>query len=167
MAGEDKSAVPDTGQSFDTFYGVNPQQALKVEAKAMAGFKKRVDDLLKELTGSDAAPGKMSGERMTRSHLGSPDFREAQFLYETFNVVHTELEKLSKALGAQIEGMGLAVHASQKGYDGIDQATRDRMKAINAEVEKYYDPGRDPYAELPAAQPADAGNKDVSKETGF
>ncbi|MFP3992273.1 hypothetical protein U9R90_33360 [Streptomyces sp. E11-3] len=163
MAGEDKSAVPDTGKSFDTFYGVNPQQGLKVEAKAMAGFKKRVDNLLSELSGSEAAPNKMAADRVVRGHFGSPDFREAQFLYETFNTVHTELEKLSKVLGTQIEGMGLAIHSSQKGYDGIDQATRDRMKQINAEVEKYYDPNRDPYAE----QPATAGKKDVSKETGF
>lgn len=141
--------TPDTGKSFDTLYGVNPQMALDVQASAMKGFKKRVDDLLTELEGSEAAPGRVGANRLSRGQLGSADFKEAQFLYDSYATVHDELEKLSKALGAQIEGLGLAVHASRVGYDNLEDDIRARMKAINAEAEKYYDPDRDPYAQGP------------------
>ncbi|MEN8651239.1 hypothetical protein ABCR94_11485 [Streptomyces sp. 21So2-11] len=143
---------------------MNPQQALVIEADKMKGFKKRVDDLLTELDKSEAAPGKMADGRLVRAHLGSEDFLEAQFLFESYNVVHEELEKLSKALGTQIEGMGLAVHASRVGYENVDVDIRDRMAAINADAEKYYDKDRDPTVQQPVGGPA---KKDTSKETGF
>jgi hypothetical protein len=62
--GGDGAASPDTGKSFDTFYGVNPQTALAIEAEKMKAFKKRVDDLLILLDGSEAAPGKMGEGRL-------------------------------------------------------------------------------------------------------
>lgn len=158
------SASPDTGKSFDTLYAVNPQMALAIEADKMKAFKKRVDDLLTQLDGSEAAPGKMGDGRLTRAQLGSGDFGEAQFLYESYTVVHDELEKLSKALGAQIEGTGLAVHSSRVGYENIDEDIRDRMKAVNAEVESYYDRDRDPAVDDAPARKKEAGK---AKETGF
>ncbi|MFI2368872.1 hypothetical protein [Streptomyces sp. NPDC018833] len=140
---------------------MNPQQALAIEAQKMRGFKKRVDDLLIVLDGSEAAPGRMGDDRLVRGQLGAADFGEAQFLFESYRIVHDELEKLSKALGAQIEGMGLAVHSSQVGYENVDQDIRDRMKAVNAEVESYYDRERDPFVEQGPAK------KNVDKGTGF
>ena len=137
--------APDTGKSFDGLHNVNPAMALDIQHKAMAGFKKRVDDLLIELEKSEAAPDKVGQDRLPRAHLGSADFKEAQFLYESYAIVHDELENLSKALNAQIEGMGLAVHASRVGHENLDDDIRARMKAVNAEVEKYYVPDRDPY----------------------
>lgn len=155
------AASPDTGKSFDSLYAVNPQQALAIEAQKMKTFKKRVDDLLIALDGSEAAPSRMGNDRMARGQLGSADFGEAQFLYDSYTIVHDELEKLSKALGAQIEGMGLAVHSSQVGYENVDHDIRDRMKAVNAEVESYYDRERDPFVEdAPKEKKAD-------KEAGF
>ncbi|WP_286251687.1 hypothetical protein [Streptomyces graminofaciens] len=139
--------VPDTGTSFDTLYGVNPQMALEIQHDAMKDFKKRVDDLLIELGKSEAAPGKVGQDRLSRAQLGSADFKEAQFLYESYAIVHDELENLSKALSAQIEGVGLAVHASRVGYENLDEDIRARMRVINAEVDRYYDVDRDPYAE--------------------
>ncbi|MDQ1008166.1 hypothetical protein QFZ82_002651 [Streptomyces sp. V4I23] len=159
--GDGTEASPDTGTSFDSLYAVNPQQALAIEAQKMRGFKKRVDDLLIVLDGSEAAPGRMGEDRVSRGQLGSADFGEAQFLFESYTIVHDELEKLSKALGAQIEGMGLAVHSSQVGYENVDQDIRDRMKAVNAEVESYYDRERDPFVEQGPEK------KDVAKETSF
>ncbi|MDJ0465156.1 hypothetical protein [Streptomyces sp. H27-C3] len=143
---------------------MNPQQALVIEADKMKGFKKRVDDLLTELDKSEAAPDRMADDRLVRAHLGSEDFHEAQYLFESYSVVHEELEKLSKALGTQIEGMGLAVHASRVGYENVDVDIRDRMAAINAQAEKYYDKDRDPTVQEPVGGPA---KKDTSKETGF
>ncbi|WP_369368860.1 hypothetical protein AB5L52_12550 [Streptomyces sp. CG4] len=123
--------------------------ALDIQHKAMENFKKRVDELLIELDKSEAAPGKVGGDRLTRAQLGSSDFKEAQFLYDSYTLVHDELENLSKALSAQIEGMGLAVHASRVGYVNLDEDIKARMRAVNAEAEKYYDAGRDPYAQQP------------------
>ncbi|MEW2389368.1 hypothetical protein AB0933_13525 [Streptomyces venezuelae] len=151
--------TPDTGKSFDTLYGVNPQMALDVQASAMKGFKKRVDDLLTELEGSEAAPGRVGADRLSRGQLGSADFKEAQFLYDSYATVHDELEKLSKALGAQIEGLGLAVHASRVGYDNLEDDIRARMRAVNAEAEKYYDPDRDPYAQGPGGSGSGSGSR--------
>lgn len=155
------AASPDTGQSFDSLYAVNPQMALKIEAEKMKAFKTRVDDLLIELDGSEAAPGKMGDDRLRRAQLGAPELGEAQFLFESYAVVHDELTKLSKVLGAQIEGMGLAVQTSRVGYEDIDDDIRARMKAINAEVESYYDKNRDPFVEDAPTK------KEADKKTGF
>ncbi|MFB7599517.1 hypothetical protein [Streptomyces sp. NPDC056160] len=141
--------APDTGRSFDSLAGVNPQMALDIQHSAMRKFKQRVDALLTELDKSEAAPGKVGQDRLTRTQLGSSDFKEAQFLYDSYAIVHDELENLSKALSAQIEGMGLAVHASRVGYANLDEDIKARMKAVNAEAERYYVVGRDPYVQQP------------------
>lgn len=161
-SGGGNGGTPDTDKSFDNLYGVNPQMALDVQASAMKGFKKRVDDLLIELEGSEAAPGRVGADRLSRAQLGSGDFKEAQYLYDSYSIVHDELEKLSKALGTQIEGLGLAVHASRVGYDNLEDDIRARMKAINAEAEKYYDPDRDPYAQGPGGPRSGSGGADGS-----
>ncbi|MBA8944777.1 hypothetical protein FHS33_003215 [Streptomyces calvus] len=128
---------------------MNPQMALDVQHGAMKSFKKRVDELLRELDESEAAPNRVGQDRLSRAQLGSADFKEAQFLYDSYAIVHDELENLSKALGAQIEGMGLAVQASRVGYENLDADIKARMKAVNAEAEKYYVAERDPYVERP------------------
>ncbi len=144
--GNGAGGTPDTGRSFDSLYGVNPQMALDIQHDAMKNFKKRVDDLLIELGKSEAAPDQVGQDRLSRAQLGSADFKEAQFLYESYAIVHDELENLSKALSAQIEGVGLAVHASRVGFENLDEDIKARMREVNAEVDKYYDVDRDPYA---------------------
>ncbi|MGW0773216.1 hypothetical protein ACWD01_06065 [Streptomyces sp. NPDC002835] len=57
--------------------------------------------------------------------------------------------------------MGLAVQTSQAGYEGVDDDIRARMKAINAEVESYYDKNRDPFVEDARTE------KEADKKTGF
>ncbi|MFF8439628.1 hypothetical protein ACF07U_01965 [Streptomyces californicus] len=161
MAHGEDGAVPDTGKSFDSLYVVNPQQALAIEAQKMKAFKKRVDDLLIALGDSEASPDRMGEGRVSRAQLGSAEFGEAQYLYESYTVVHDELEKLSKALGAQIEGMGLAVQTSRVGYEDLDLETRERMRAINAQAELYYERDRDPFVKDISKE------KKTEKETGF
>lgn len=155
--------TPDTGKAFDTLSGVNPAMALDIQHSAMKDFKKRVDELLRELDESEAAPAKVGQDRLSRAQLGAAEFREAQFLYDSYAIVHDELEQLSKALGAQIEGMGLAVQASRVGYENLDADIKARMKAVNAEAERYYVVGRDPYAERPAT----AGEPGSTSEEGI
>ncbi|MFF0889110.1 hypothetical protein [Streptomyces sp. NPDC003456] len=166
MSSHGGGGAPDTGRAFDTLSGVNPAMALDIQHKAMAGFKKRVDDLLRELGESEAAPAKVGRDRLQRAQLGSAEFKEAQFLYDSYAVVHDELEKLSKALGTQIESMGLAVHASRVGYENLDADIKARMRAVNAEAEKYYVAGRDPYAERPAGTTDATGATGATGETG-
>ncbi|MDW4900045.1 hypothetical protein RB625_16660 [Streptomyces californicus] len=161
MAHGEDGAVPDTGKSFDSLYAVNPQQALAIEAQKMKAFKKRVDDLLIALGDSEASPDRMGEGRVSRAQLGSAEFGEAQYLYESYTVVHDELEKLSKALGLQIESMGLAVQYSRVNYSTLEQAVRERMGAIHEEAESYYDKQRDPFAEDVSRE------KKADKETDF
>jgi hypothetical protein len=139
---------------------------LVYELGEMDNFKKRVDELLAKLNDSEAAPDKVGEDRLERHKLGGGDFKEAAFLYESYNIVHTELENLSKVLGMQIEGMRLAVQVSQTGYDDVDDDIRRRMRALNAEIEAHYDKDRDPYANqgpegkgdaAPKSQPANSG----------
>lgn len=161
MAHGEDGAAPDTGKSFDSLYAVNPQQALAIEAQKMKAFKKRVDDLLIALGDSEASPDRMGEGRVSRAQLGSAEFGEAQYLYESYTVVHDELEKLSKALGLQIESMGLAVQYSRVNYSTLEQAVRERMGAIHEEAESYYDRQRDPFAEDVSRE------KKADKETDF
>ncbi|MGA5568208.1 hypothetical protein ACPCIX_06685 [Streptomyces pseudogriseolus] len=159
--------APDTGKAFDTLSNVNPAMALDIQHSAMAGFKKRVDDLLRELDDSEAAPTKVGKDRIERAQLGSAEFKEAQFLYESYAIVHDELEKLSKALGAQIEGMGLAVQASRVGYENLDADIKARMKAVNAEVEKYYAAEHAERSASTPGTPASAPAPASEEEGGF
>ncbi|MFK4223012.1 hypothetical protein [Streptomyces sp. NPDC019890] len=157
------SAMPVMGGAFAMVAAVKD---LVYELGEMDSFKKRVDELLKMLNESEAAPDKVGADRLERGKLGGGNFKEAGFLYESYSLVHTELENLSKVLGMQIEGMHLAVQASQTGYDKIDEDIRSRMRALNAKIEAYYDKDRDPYANqvtkskseaAPQSQPSDSG----------
>ncbi|WP_208647934.1 hypothetical protein [Streptomyces tirandamycinicus] len=65
--------------------------------------------------------------------------------------------------------MGPAVQVSQTGLDSTGRQIRDRMSAVDAEVEQHDDVHRDPYAERPSSGAAGKPDtsKDASKETGF
>ncbi|WP_327323894.1 hypothetical protein OG735_16290 [Streptomyces sp. NBC_01210] len=121
-------------------------QNLLVELSEMDNFKNRVDELLKELNKSPAAHNKVAEDRLTQSNLGGAGFKEAEFLYASYNLVHDELENLSKVLGLQIESMQLAIRASQTGYSKIDDDIKERMRRLNAEIAEHYDRDRDPNA---------------------
>ncbi|MEW2548369.1 hypothetical protein AB0910_21815 [Streptomyces sp. NPDC047002] len=112
----------------------------------MKQFKKDVDGLLTELHGSQAAPTRVGQDRMRRTHLGGEGFHEAQYLYASYDTVHTELESLSKVLGLQIESLSLAIETSGKSYNDLDDDIKARMHKLNSEIEAQYHPDRDPYA---------------------
>ncbi|MEV6396446.1 hypothetical protein AB0M39_16970 [Streptomyces sp. NPDC051907] len=107
------------------------------EMESMSTFKKEIDKILLELEGSEAAPDKVSADRLEPGHLGKPEFRESAFLYGTYMVVHDELEKLSKILAQQIDGLSIAVQASQVGYENIDDDIRRRMLRFADEMDQY------------------------------
>jgi hypothetical protein len=79
-------------------------------------------------------------EQLVRHQLGGGDgsWAEAAGLYGAYETVIGELETLSKLLSDSMEGMGIAVLASHKGYQNIDTDVRDRMVAISTETTKHY-----------------------------
>ncbi|MGX4690417.1 hypothetical protein [Streptomyces sp. JNUCC 63] len=116
------------------------------ELSSFTKFQKRVDDLIRDLKGSEAGPGKVGQAQLTRHQFGggSGAWAEAAGLYSTYETVISELETLSMLLSDSMEGMGIAVLASHKGYQNIDVDVRDRMAAISAEATKHYGGSYDP-----------------------
>ncbi|MCX4645136.1 MULTISPECIES: hypothetical protein [unclassified Streptomyces] len=110
------------------------------ELESFTKFQERVDQLVKDLKGSPAGPQKVGQEVLARQQFGGGDggFKEASGLHSSYSTVISELENLSKLLSDSIEGMGIAVMASHKGYANIDDDIRRRMQAISAETTRHY-----------------------------
>lgn len=106
------------------------------DMESMGSFRTEVHKILADLEDSEAAPDKVSADRLEPSHLGKPEFRESAFLYGAYSMVHDELEKLSKILTLQIDGLSIAVQASQVGYENIDYDIQRRMLRLAGEMAK-------------------------------
>lgn len=104
---------------------------LVAELSSFTGFRDRLDELLSGLKASPAAPGKLGEDPMGRGRLGggTGSWTEADALHGAYSVVISELERLSTRLSDSIEGLGIAVLASHKGYENVDADIRDRMLA--------------------------------------
>ncbi|MEU9774061.1 hypothetical protein [Streptomyces sp. NPDC047968] len=107
---------------------------LVTELESMTTFKREIDKLLVELEGSEAAPDKVGAGRIEPGQLGSAAFGESAYLYSVYASVHDQVEKLSKILALQVDGLSIAVSASQVGYENIDQGVRDRMLQLAQEL---------------------------------
>ncbi|WP_409471625.1 hypothetical protein [Streptomyces sp. HC307] len=136
------------------------------ELSSFTGFRKRVDELIRDLKGSEAGPGKVAQEQLVRHQFGGGDeaWMEAAGLFTAYETVIGELETLSKLLSDSMEGMGIAVLASHKGYRNIDLDIRDRMAAISAETTKHYGGSYDP--ELPNKSQTSGGSTPVGDDAG-
>ncbi|MGW7101099.1 DUF2563 family protein [Streptomyces sp. NPDC054838] len=113
-------------------------KALEVEYETLSGFKKLVDAQLKKLGGSPADPAKLEHGTLPSGTLGT-GFAEAEALFKAYGTVHTQLMNLSKGLADQIEGLGIAISTGGKGFEGVDEETRQRMLAIAQRAKKEYD----------------------------
>lgn len=120
--------------------------ALRVEFDSMSEYKRMVDGLLDELTGSDADHKKLADDKLPASKLGK-GFAEVDALFKSYDTVITELQNLSKGLAGQIEALGIAVLTAGKGYGGVDEETKQRMAAIAREAHAAYVKDRDPWVE--------------------
>ncbi|WP_404959860.1 hypothetical protein [Streptomyces sp. 147326] len=120
--------------------------ALRVEFDSLSEYKRMVDTLLDDLTGSDADHKKLADGKLPADKLGK-GFPEVDALFKSYDTVITELQKLSKGLAGQIEALGIAVLSAGKGYVGVDEETKRRMTAIAREAEAQYVPDRDPWPE--------------------
>ncbi|MFD9572717.1 hypothetical protein ACFWBI_23085 [Streptomyces sp. NPDC059982] len=152
MAG-DKGPVPGPGPGlFEMNVGASVADALRTQAQALAveyesmtGYKKLVDDLLKDLDGSEADDKRLAHGTLPTGTLGT-GFAEADDLFKAYSTVHTELQKLSQGLAAQIEALGIAIMTAGKGYAGVDEETQARMRTIIRQSKKDYVRDRDPLA---------------------
>ncbi|MFJ3518977.1 hypothetical protein [Streptomyces sp. NPDC090131] len=120
--------------------------AMRVEFDSLSEYKRMVDTLLDDLTGSDADHKKLAEGKLPVGKLGK-GFPEVDALFKSYDTVITELQKLSKGLAGQIEALGIAVLTAGKGYDGVDEETRRRMVSIAQEAKKEYVADRDPWLE--------------------
>ncbi|MER6498155.1 hypothetical protein ABT218_01725 [Streptomyces sp. NPDC001455] len=113
---------------------------LVTELSSFTKFRDRVDELLRDLKGSPAGPGKVGQDRVARVHFGgdSGEWAEANALHGAYSTVIKELEQLSRLLSDSIEGMSIAVLASHKGYEHVDLDVRDRMLAIQNRTNAHY-----------------------------
>ncbi len=120
--------------------------ALRVEFDSMSEYKRMVDGLLDDLTGSDADHKKLADDKLPASKLGK-GFTEVDALFKSYDTVITELQNLSKGLAGQIEALGIAVLSAGNGYADADEETKRRMAAIAREAKAHYVADRDPWPE--------------------
>ncbi|MEI7034957.1 hypothetical protein [Streptomyces pratensis] len=111
---------------------------LYTELQSFTKFRDRIDEILVDLKASPAGPEKLGEVSIGKTQFGDPAWAEASGLFASYEKVVGELESLSKLLSASIEGMGIAVLASHKGYENVDDDIRARMLAIKASVEEHY-----------------------------
>ncbi|MFF1922526.1 hypothetical protein ACFVW8_18395 [Streptomyces sp. NPDC058221] len=118
---------------------------LVAELSSFTAFRDRVDELLRGLGASPAAPGKLGADPLGRGRLGGGrgSWAEADALHGAYRGVIDELERLSTLLSDSIEGLGIAVLASHQGYERVDVDVRDRALAIRRHTNGH-----------PAAKPA-------------
>lgn len=130
--------------SANLFDGITDAVAdVATELSSFVVFQNRVDDLIRDLKGSAAGAAKVGQEQLERPQFGGGDgaWAEAAGLFGAYGTVLTELEGLSKLLSDSMEGMGIAVLASHKGYRNVDEDIRDRMAEISAGISERYESG--------------------------
>lgn len=108
-------------------------QAMRVEGETLSAFKRRVDELLRNLEKSKAAPKSIANGSLPSGRLGA--FDEADSLYSAYTHVHRQLENLSKMLALQIEGLVVTVDAAKTGYDDLDADVRARLSRIRTQAD--------------------------------
>ncbi|MFI0238917.1 hypothetical protein [Streptomyces sp. NPDC016845] len=110
------------------------------ELESFTKFQQRVDQLIRDLSESQAGPKKVGQEAVERTKFGGGHrgWYEAHEVFTQYDTVIADLENLSKLLSDSIEAMGIAVMASHKGYENVDMDVRRRMAAISAETTHHY-----------------------------
>jgi hypothetical protein len=140
---------------------------LNVTLEDLRGFKARVDGLLDELDGSEAAPKKIGQDRVKSAQIGH-SFGEADDLMKAYTFVHGQLEQLSQTLANQIEAMSLSLHIGHSTFQNVDLDTQCKLLDLNDAIVQAYDPKLDPNSPVTAAQPADStsGGSDAGSQAG-
>ncbi|MEV2210824.1 hypothetical protein AB0H86_04855 [Streptomyces sp. NPDC050997] len=172
MLSSDGGATAGPSWVFDVFdmarEAAGAANEVAAELSSFTKFRTRVDELIRDLKGSAAGPDKVGQEQLVRHQLGGGDgaWAEAAGLHGAYETVIRELEALSKLLSDSMEGMGIAVLASHKGYQNIDLDVRDRMTAISAETTKHYGGSYDPEQARTGQRGVDKGNSPSGDDAG-
>ncbi|MEV3853713.1 hypothetical protein AB0J38_05220 [Streptomyces sp. NPDC050095] len=119
------------------------------ELESFTKFQQRIDQLIKDLHSSPASAKQVGQDQPARHTFGGGEasWGSANRLSTAHDTVIQHLEALSKILSDSIEGMGIAVMSSHKGYANVDADIRDRMLASNAETKKHFGGGYDPFTD--------------------
>ncbi|MCQ4210995.1 MULTISPECIES: hypothetical protein [Streptomyces] len=135
------------------------------ELESFTKFQQRVDQLIKDLRESPAGPKKVGHEPLGRTKFGGghKGWHEADSMFTQYDTVIADLENLSSLLSDSIEAMGIAVLASHKGYDNVDDDVRRRLAAINAETTDHYGGEYVPEKEKQAADPGGSGKAEKQR----
>ncbi|MDI3417963.1 hypothetical protein [Streptomyces luteolus] len=130
-------------------------------------FKKRIDDLLDRLNGSPAQHGKIGEQTITAASYGT-GFAAAEDLGKSYETVRSRLERLSRAFGEQIEGLGIAVQITDKGYEGVEAEQAERYQTIRRRAEEHYrEPAQDAGSGAGTTPPAANGGADGATSGTF
>ncbi|MGW0119567.1 hypothetical protein [Streptomyces sp. NPDC003327] len=108
-------------------------QAVKYSADSMETFKKGVEKLIAQLDGSEAGAGNLKADPVTRSQFGGGGaaWGEAQGAYQAYDEVLGKLVQLSGLLNDCLEGLGIAVVASQNSIEEMDDDIKRKMIQIH------------------------------------
>lgn len=113
-----------------------PTGKLKGELESLKDFKKRVDDILRDLESSPASPTRVGRQEVKRSSFGG-EFAEADGVYSQYTRVHTQLTKLSQVLGDQIEAMRIAVHGADVGFGNLEDDLKRRFWELQSRAHQH------------------------------
>ncbi|GHC89263.1 hypothetical protein [Streptomyces flavofungini] len=124
----------------DGYRGAPPPGGADIKRglEALKKFRRRIDTLLTEFEGSDGGSSKVGHQKVARASFSgqAAPFPEADGLYAQYDRVHERLTSLSKMLGQQIEGMGIAVHGADVGFDNLEDDLRQRFWSIQTSVQR-------------------------------
>ncbi|MFB7448619.1 MULTISPECIES: hypothetical protein [unclassified Streptomyces] len=141
-------------------------QAVKYSADSMAEFKKGIDSLITEL---DATMKLTAGPNSTVSVIdrskfggGGAAWAEAQGAYAGYSKVRQSLVDLSKLLRDCLEGLGIAVLASQDGIEAMDEDIKLKMRGIYERTKGAHDKAQAQQQATTQGKPADNGSEGTS-----
>ncbi|MEU2115049.1 hypothetical protein ABZ567_05205 [Streptomyces sp. NPDC016459] len=108
-------------------------QAVKYSADSMETFRKGVEGLIEQLQGSEAGPGKLKDQPVSRPQFGGGGaaWGEAQGAYAAYDGTLSRLVELSGLLKDCLEGLGIAVVASKNGFEEMDDDIKRKMIQIH------------------------------------
>ncbi len=128
------------------------------EAETLTKFKARVDKVLADLGKSPASYKSLDRQQIPEDAYGKVD--SAKALRARYTEIHTHLMELSKTFGDQIEAMGLAALAAERGYGGMDAEQAARLREIEERTrEQYRGPGAPSNDASGEKEPKSLGNQ--------
>ncbi|MGW6967455.1 hypothetical protein ACWGET_25795 [Streptomyces zaomyceticus] len=141
-------------------------QALRYSADSMETFRKDVQGLIDQLSGSEASADKIKTETVTRDKFGGGGaaWAEAQGVYAAYDAVLGRLVDLSVLLSDCLEGLGIAIVASKNGIEEMDDDVKRRMIEIH---QRTKDAKRQAEIEAGKGAPASEGSEGTEGDGSF